>query len=98
MAQLSKFERETVITYNDGEENAVCYTCDRKLMRRFDEMRAKSQTVMLKSEDEHSRTYVFPKKLIKVQKPRLLSEEPKQKLSERAKLNFAGARGRENII
>ncbi|MBQ3378392.1 MAG: hypothetical protein IJG50_00840 [Clostridia bacterium] len=98
MANLSKYERETVITYNDGEENAVCYTCDKRLMRRLDEMRAKSSTVTLISEDEHTRTYTFPKKLIGVKKPREISEETKRKLSARAKVNFAAAHGREDNI
>lgn len=97
MARLSKVEQETVITYNEGEENAVCYTHDRRLMRILDEMRAKSSTVTLISEDEHSRTYTFTKKLIGVKKPRKISEETRRKLSARAKLNFAAARRRKDI-
>ena len=88
MAKISLLEQETIITFNELEKNAVCYTANRKLTQKLEEMRTKSPSVQLVREDEYGRTYTFPKKWIKVKMPREISGEERQKLIERAKRNF----------
>lgn len=86
--RLTKYEMETIIRFNEEEAEAVCDTCNKSLMRRLDGLSEKSSTVTVVSASEYSRTYKFPKRWIRVQMPRVLTEEERQKLSERARLNF----------
>lgn len=92
MIKLTKQEQETIILYNEAESEATCYTHNKSLMRKLDEIRSKSSSLQLISEDEHSRTYTFPKRWVKVQMPRVLTEEQRQKLSDRAKRNLGKAK------
>ena len=88
MVKLSKYEQETIITFNEEEDIATCFTYNRKLQRKLGDLSQKSSTVALVSETNGAETYTFPKTWVKVQKPRQLSEEMKQVMSQRAKENF----------
>lgn len=93
--RLTKFEQETIILFNEEDTFATCYTHNKSLMRKLRDLSAKSKAVTLQSEDERSQTYKFPKKWIRVQMPRVLTEEERQKLSERAKRTLWGDRKEE---
>lgn len=93
--RLTKFEQETIILFNEEDTFATCYTHNKSLMRKLCDLSAKSKAVTLQSEDERSQTYKFPKKWIRVQMPRVLTEEERQKLSERAKRTLWGDRKEE---
>lgn len=88
MGKRERYEQETVINYNQEEDYAICYTHDAKLMRKLDKMCSKSSIITVKNEGEGSKTYTFPKKWIKVQFPREVSEEMRVKLADRARANF----------
>ena len=94
MSNLSPAERETVILFNDGEDTAIVETCARKWKNRMRALCSQNAECSLIFEDEHCERYLIPKKLVKIQKPRRLSEEQRQKLRERALNALQG--GREN--
>lgn len=88
--RLSRYEQETVITYNNEEKTATVYTCDKSLISKLDEMARKDSTIIETKRDEYSKTYELPKRYIKVKIPRQLSEEQRKTLAERARKNFGG--------
>lgn len=83
--KLTKYEKETVILFNDAEETAEVYTCNNALIRRLDVFSQNNVLVNLIKEDEFSKTYNLPKKWVKVQKPRFYTEETRQKMKDNAK-------------
>lgn len=86
---MEKYERETIINYNEEEKFADVYTYNVALQNRLDKFCAQSDECKLLSEGDGVKTYKLPKKWIKIQMPRQLSEETRQKLKDRAKQNFA---------
>jgi len=81
---LSLLERETIILFNEKETTASVDTCNPALMRRLDIFAAKSTSVTVVSDDAYGRQYLIPKAWVKVQMPRQLSEEQRQKLRQQA--------------
>lgn len=82
---LTKAEMETVITYDLDSREAICYTCDRSLMRKLDALCEKNKDISLVKTTEDSKTYKMPYKWIKIHSPRVLTDEQRKKASERAK-------------
>ena len=87
--KLSRYEQETIITFNTEEKNATLYTRDRKIMKLIDELVSRYPDVYhLDSQTDIDKTYEMPKTVISYRKPRRLSEEQKNKAKERmAKIN-----------
>lgn len=83
--KLTKREMETIILFNEEDKEATCYTCNKRLTRKLDDLSAQSPSVKLVREDLHGRTYTFPKKWVRVQMPRVISEEERLKMRERVK-------------
>ena len=83
MESLTLYERETVMLYNQAERTASIDTCDPVLIRRLDEFMEKSTEISLLSEDEYGKRYLIPKKWIKINLPRQLTDEQRQELSEK---------------
>jgi endonuclease YncB( thermonuclease family) len=80
---LSLYEKETVILYNDEDKIGTIYTCNAALIRKMDKLVLKyPDTFSLKYEDEVSKTYYVPKKLISIKTPRIYTPEQKQKMQE----------------
>lgn len=76
MGSLSKYEQETVINFNAGEQTAFVYTRDKAVMRRIDALVIEFPDVYrLVSETDIDKTYSMPKSYISYRKPRRLSEE-----------------------
>ena len=72
--KLSRYEQEVVINLNADEDEATVYTANPAWMRKMDKLHKEFPNVIrLKSWTEVSKTYVLPKKLIKIGKPRTLS-------------------------
>lgn len=90
--RLSKREQETIILFNEEDKEATCYTCNKSLARKLDDLSAQSSAITRVREDKHGRTYTFPKKWLRVKMPRVLSEEQRLKLSEEAKRRFGKAK------
>ena len=76
MTPLSRYEQETVVNYNAGEQTATLYTRDKAVMRKLDRFVADfPDTYKLTGQDEVSKTYSFPKSYVSYRKPRTVSTE-----------------------
>lgn len=85
---LSRIEQETIINSNNAEKMAEVYTADPVMIRKLDKLVEKyPNTYKVVKQDDESKTYQFPKKLIRFGAPvtRVYTEEEKAKL--RAQLN-----------
>ena len=90
--KLSRYEQETTINYNAGEQTATVYTRDKVVIRKLDTLVANyPDTYKLIKQDEISKTYSFPKSYIGYSKPRKLTEEQRKQAQERMKkINLKG--------
>ena len=78
--KLSRYEQETVVNYNAGEQTATLYTRDNAVMRKLDRLAADfPETYKLLNKDEVSKTYSFPKSHISYRKPRTVSTEQRER-------------------
>ena len=66
---LTKPERETVVTFNEAEPDSELYTCSAVMMRKMDALVAEDPRFSVVKQDEVSKTYKFPKKYFKVRRP-----------------------------
>lgn len=66
-------EKETIILFNESSKNKICevYTHNKKLINKMDNL-CLSHNTLFKciSKDSKSKTYICPRKFIKVLKPR----------------------------
>lgn len=83
MANLSNYERETVINYNNEESTAIVYTHHKALQNKLNKLVGSNPNITVVRQDEESATYIVPKKWIKVSPPRQMTEEQKTALAER---------------
>ena len=84
MSSLSKYEQETVINFNAGEQTAIVYTRDKAVMRRIDALVIEFPDVYrLVSETDIDKTYSMPKSHISYRKPRNISEEQREQAREK---------------
>ena len=80
MTPLSRYEQETVVNYNAGEQTATLYTRDKAVMRKLDRFVADfPDTYKLTGQDEVSKTYSFPKSHVSYRKPRAVSTEQRER-------------------
>ena len=81
-----KYERETIITYNDAEPTANVYTLNRfkkeELLRLAEKFPGE---VSIVRQDADSVEAVLPKKWVKIRPPRAMTEEQRAALVERGK-------------
>lgn len=76
MTNLTKYEMETVVNYNAGEQMAIVYTRDKSVMRRLDRLVADyPDSYKLLNQTEIDKTYSMPKWFITYRKPRMVSNE-----------------------
>ncbi len=74
--KLSRYEQESILNYNAGEQTATLYTRDKAVMRKLDTLAADfPDTYNLIGQDEVSKTYSFPKSYVRYRKPRAVSAE-----------------------
>lgn len=83
---LTLAEKETLIRFDDSSDTAEVYTCNGAWIRKLDKLCLESQTITIKKEDKYSKTYNFPKKWLRVRKPKELSMEERRKMEVRGKL------------
>ena len=85
---LSRYEQEVVINLNADEEEATVYTANPAMdmilhIRKMDKLNKEfPEVIRLKSWTEVSKTYVLPKNLVRIGKPRTLSEAQLKHLQE----------------
>ncbi len=78
--KLSRYEQETVVNYNAGEQTATVYTRDKAVMRKLDTLATDfPDTYTLIGQDEVSKTYSFPKSYVSYRKPRVVSTEQRER-------------------
>lgn len=83
MSKLSKYEQETIINFNAGEQIAVVYTRDKAVMRRIDALVIEFPDVYrLVSETDIDKTYSMSKSCITYRKPRKISERKREQKRE----------------
>lgn len=82
--KLSRYEQETIINYNAGEQTATLYTRDKAVMRKLDTLVADFPDIYkLTGQDKVSKTYSFPKSYVSYRKPRKFSMEQRKQAQER---------------
>ena len=86
---LSPYERETIINWNQGDVNASVFTYDKSLMRKIDKIRSNNKAVTLLREGNGFREYSLPKNMISIKEQRKYSEETLEKLRRQAKERFS---------
>lgn len=91
MANLTKYEMETVVNFNAGEQTATVYTRDKSVMRRLDQLVENyPDTYKLLNQTDIDKTYSMPKSYVTYRKPRAVSDEQREQARQRmTKLNSA---------
>lgn len=69
---LTRYERETVVVFNEAEPDAELYTTSAVTMRKMDKLVDEDSRFTVAKSDEVSKTYRFPKKYFKVRRPSVL--------------------------
>ena len=87
MAKLTKYEKETIILFNEGEDTASIYTFNAGLKKRL-AMFAKKYPDFCRQEKTHEQdgvSYVLDKSRLSIRLHPPMSEERRRKASENAK-------------
>lgn len=83
---MTKIERETIINFNDEEDEASIYSCQPRIWHRCEKLGLKAKNIRRDSQGNIiSKEYYCPKKWIKINKPKQLSDEAREKLAERCR-------------
>ena len=92
MTPLSRYEQETIVNYNAGEQTATVYTRDRTVMRKLDRLAADfPDTYKLIGQTDIDKTYSLPKSYVSYCKPRKISDEQRKRAREQMlKINSDG--------
>ena len=86
MTKLSRYEQETIINFNAGEEMATVYTRDPAVMRKLDALVIEFPEVYrCIGATDIDKTYEMPKLSVSYRKPRKLSEEQRELARKRMK-------------
>ena len=81
--KLSRYEQEVVINLNADEDEATVYTANPAWIRKMDKLcKEFPEVIRLKSWTEVSNNYVLLKNLVRIGKPRILSEAQLRHLQE----------------
>jgi len=82
---LSKYEKETIVSFNEEEPTATIYTCHKPLIRKLDRFCDRNTSFSVKRQDEYSKTYQIPKRFISFRFPMEISDELRAKRASDAK-------------
>lgn len=85
---LSRIEQETIISFNEDEKQANVYTCNPALKRKLAglaESRPEDCKLLREYPDGIGAEYQIPKRWVKVNPSRILTDEQRAILSERGK-------------
>ena len=83
MTPFSRYEQETIISFNAGEQTATVYTRDKAVMRKLDGLvKAFSAVYKLIGQTKHDKTYSMPKSYISYRKPRNISEVQREQATD----------------
>ena len=87
MAKLTKYEKETILLFNEGEDTASIYTFNAGLKKRL-ALFAKKYPDLCRQEKAHEQggvSYVLEKSRLSIRLQPPMSEERRRKASENAK-------------
>ena len=89
MAKLTKYEKETIVLFNEGEDTASIFTYNAGLRRRLENFSKKYPDLcrLEKSCEQGGVSYVLEKSRLSIRLQPPMSEERRQKASELAKQN-----------
>ena len=85
---LSRIEQETIINYNEAEATASVYTHKKSLQKKLStlaEQRPNDCKLLRTSHDGLAMEFEIPKRWVKVNASKILTDEQKEKLREQAK-------------
>ena len=90
--KLTRYEQETIINFNAGDQTATIYTRDPVVMRQLDALVTEYPDIYkCIGETDIDKTYVMPKSYVKYRKPRHISEAKRQQARDAMKkLNNRG--------
>lgn len=85
MTDLNKYERETIINYNEGEQTASVYTYNRALQNKLNKLLGTEPDISIMRSGEEWTEYLVPKKWIKISPPRKINytDEQRAAIAER---------------
>lgn len=92
MAHLDKYERETIINFNEAETTASVYTFNRSLQSKLNKLLSSNPDISLKYSDEERAEYIVPKKWIKVGPPRQVNLTDEQRAAAAERLSASRAK------
>lgn len=82
--RITRYEQETIINFNAGEQMATLYTRDPSIMRKVDALVIEFPDVFkCIGATDIDRTYEMPKSSVTYRKPRNISEAQRKAASER---------------
>ena len=82
--KLTRYEQETIINFNAGDQTATVYTRDPAVMRKVDALVIEyPDTFKCIGETDIDKTYEMPKSAVTYRKPRRLSDEQRKAARDR---------------
>ena len=82
--KLTRYEQETIINFNAGDQTATVYTRDPAVMRKVDALVIEyPDTFKCIGETDIDKTYEMPKSTVTYRKPRRLSDEQRKAARDR---------------
>lgn len=89
MANLTRWEKETIINWNQESDQADVYTRDEAVMRKLDKLCAEYPDLYKKiKETDIDKEYICPKNFIHFKHPSKRTEEQRQAARERGKMIY----------
>ena len=88
---LSRYEKETIINYNETDGPASVYTFNAALQRKLDKLAQTSpnEVKCVNCSPEKCKEYLVPKNWVKVSPPRKFSDSTREKMAERGRRQMA---------
>lgn len=84
--KLTRYEQETIINFNAGDQTATLYTRDPVVMRQLDALVTEYPDIYKRiGETDIDKTYSMPKSRISYRKPRRISEAKRQQARDAMK-------------
>lgn len=82
---LSRYEQETTILFNEEEKTAQVFVSNKSLLNRLHKILAErpGEITKVHENEDGSAIFVLPKKWVKINPGRILSDERKKELSDR---------------
>ena len=79
--KLTRYEEETIINFNAGDQTATLYTRDTAVMRKVDALVTEYPDIYkCIGETDIDKTYEMPKSFVSYRKPRRISDERRQQM------------------